>query len=397
MGSRRDFIKQSIFASGALMTPNFLGAINWLNPDEISGYKNVIIIQLSGGNDGLNTVVPFNNDIYYKLRPTLGIKKDKVLKLNDELGLHYKMTALKELYDQGELSVINGVGYPNPNRSHFRSMDIWHTGSNSNQYLSTGWLGRYLDANGEHPHEVLEVNNSMSLALKGVTGSGMAVDNPKTLYDTTRDPFFKDVLDAHNSTMLSDDNLGYLYKTMQDTFSSADYIYNTSKIYKSKMEYPSNQFAKKLKQISGLIISGLKTRVYYVSLGGFDTHVWQGATQERLLEMYSEGVGALVKDLKKNKRFDDTLIFTFSEFGRRVEQNASQGTDHGTANNVFVIGGKLKKKGVYNAMPSLLDLDQGDLKYSIDFREIYATILGKWLDVKSEKVLLKNYSTLSFI
>ncbi len=198
--------------------------------------------------------------------------------------------------------------------------------------------------------------------------------------------------------MLDEDNQGYLYKTMLETYSSASYIYETSKIYTTNTEYPRNPFAKNLKTIADFIISGLKTRVYYSSLGGFDSHVNQLNSQDRLLKMYSESLGALVKDLKKNNRFKDTLILTFSEFGRRVRQNGSQGTDHGAANNVMIIGGSLKNAGIYNELSNLNDLDDnGDIKYTIDFRSIYATILNNWLEINDQNILNTNYKKLKFI
>ncbi|MDH7444577.1 DUF1501 domain-containing protein [Aquimarina sp. 2201CG14-23] len=198
--------------------------------------------------------------------------------------------------------------------------------------------------------------------------------------------------------MLDEDNQGYLYKTMLETYSSASYIYETSKIYNSSTEYPQSSFAKNLKTIADFIISGLKTRVYYSSLGGFDSHVNQLNSQDRLLRVYSEAIHALVQDLKKNNRFNDTLILTFSEFGRRVKQNGSRGTDHGAANNVTAIGGSLKKPGIYNEIPNLSDLDKnGDIKYSVDFRSIYASILHNWLDVNDQEILNTNFKNLGFI
>jgi uncharacterized protein (DUF1501 family) len=396
---RRDFLKSSALASGALMVPSFLKAWGNVNPMELNGYRTMVIIQLSGGNDGLNTVVPYTNDIYYQNRPNIGVGANEVLKINDELGFNPVMKGMKSLYDDGLLSIINNVGYPNPDRSHFRSLDIWHSASNSNEYLSTGWMGRYLDSNCKHPYQVIEVDDTLSLAVKGARKTAIATKDPLQLYNTTRSPYFSKIVESVNKENLDEDNMGYLYKTMLETHSSADYIYETHKIYKSDVDYPNHKFAKQMKTIGEFIISGMKTRVYYISLGGFDTHVGQSGQQERLLETYSESVAALVKDLKKNNRLDDTLIMTFSEFGRRVKQNGSNGTDHGTANNLFVVGGKLKKAGVYNSAPNLADLDDnGDLKYDIDFRRVYATVLNNWLEVDHQKILNnRKFEVLDFI
>ncbi|MDO7172014.1 DUF1501 domain-containing protein [Mariniflexile sp. AS56] len=394
---RRKFLKQSSLASSLFFVPSFVKAFEQVASSEL-GYKRLVIIQLSGGNDGLNTVIPFRNDLYYKERPTLSIPKNEVIKLNDELGLHSSLTPLKRLYDNGYLSIINNVGYPNPVRSHFRSMDIWQTATDSNKFSQTGWLGRYLDAYGEQPYSAIEVDDNLSLALKGSNMNGIATQDPKTLFNLSRDPYFKNLGKHQNDAHLSEHNLGYLYKTMIDAQSSAKYIYETSKTVSSVKEYPNNKFGKQLKTTAQFINSGLQTKVFYTSLGGFDTHVNQQNTQKKLLKTYAEGIETFVEDLKANNTFKDTLILTFSEFGRRVKQNASVGTDHGTANNVFIIGDQLKKQGVYNNMASLSDLDDnGDLKFEIDFRTIYATVLNKWLEVDDHKILNKSFNQLDFI
>ncbi len=395
---RRNFLKQSVFASGITLIPSFLKGMEFLSPNQLSGYKNVIIIQLSGGNDGLNSIIPISNDIYHNLRPSIAKKATETLKITNDLAFNDSLKEIARLYDSGEVAILNNVGYPNPNRSHFRSTDIWQTASQTNQYLSTGWVGRYLDANCQNSYQAIEVDDSLSLAMKGNKINGIAVSDPNQLHNNTREPFFKNIVKHTSKDMLDEDNQGYLYKTMLETYSSASYINETSKIYTTNTVYPQNPFAKHLKTIADFIISGLKTRVFYSTLGGFDSHVNQLTSQDRLLKVYSEGVGALVKDLKKNDRFKDTIILTFSEFGRRVKQNGSRGTDHGAANNAIVIGGALKKPGIYNELPNLADLDaNGDIKYTIDFRSIYATILNNWLDVDDHTVLQKNFSKLGFV
>jgi len=391
---RRKFLKQSSLASSLFFVPSFVRAFEKVASSKL-GYKRLVIVQLSGGNDGLNTVVPFRNDLYYKERPTLGLAPKDIVKLTDEVGLHPSLTPLKRLYDSGYLSIINNVGYPNPNRSHFRSMDIWQTASNSNEYLQSGWVGRFLDEYATHPHWAIEIDESLSLAMKGNRLNAIATQDSKALYNLSNDPFFDRV---HNSAHLSEHNLGYLYKSMIAAESSAKYIYETSKTVSSKKEYPQNSFAKQLKTTAQFINSYLDTRVYYTSLSGFDTHVNQLNTQKRLLGIYANSIEAFVEDLKANNTFKDTLILTFSEFGRRVKQNASVGTDHGTANNVFVIAENLNKPGLYNDIAGLDDLDNnGDLKFEIDFRAIYATVLGKWLQVNDEKVLNRSFKSLNFI
>ncbi|MGB5418204.1 DUF1501 domain-containing protein [Algibacter sp.] len=394
---RRKFLKQSSLASSLFFVPSFLKAFEEVASSKL-GYKRLVIIQLSGGNDGLNTVIPYNNDLYYKERPTLAIAKNDIIKLNDEVGLNPSLTPLKRLYDKGYLSIINNVGYPNPIRSHFRSMDIWQTASNSNEYSQSGWVGRYLDHYGKQPHSAIEIDESLSLAMKGENVNAIATQDAKSFYNLSKDPYFKNLNKHQNDVHLSEHNLGYLYKSMIAAESSAKYIYETSKTFTSLQEYPNNKFGKQLKSTAQFINSGLQTKVFYTSLGGFDTHVNQFNTQKRLLGQYADGIEAFVQDLKINNTFKDTLILTFSEFGRRVKQNASVGTDHGTANNVFVIGANLKKPGFYNNMASLSNLDDnGDLKFEIDFRTIYATVLDKWLEVDDKKVLNKSFKQLDFI
>lgn len=397
---RRDFLTRSALASGAFLLPSFLKPLEALASEQLTGYKNLVIIQLSGGNDGLNTVVPFGNDIYYQKRQTIAIQQSDVIKLNNMQGLNPNLSALKEIYDQGWMSIVNSVGYPNPDRSHFRSMDIWQTASDSNQFLTTGWIGRYLDSQCQtcrNPYTAIEVDDTLSLAMKGAGTKGIAVQDPGKLYQTTREPFFKDLINDHSSEHLNEDNLGYLYKTMIETYSSADYIQKTSKTYNVTGDYPATPLGNQLRTVSKFINSGLQTRVYYVSLSGFDTHVSQQGQQGRQLKIYADAVAAFIKDLKQTNKLDDTLVMTFSEFGRRVEQNASNGTDHGTANNVFLFGGKLKKAGIFNQAPDLMQLDNGDLKYQVDFRDIYATMLSKWLDVNNSQILNKNFVGLDLV
>ena len=394
---RRKFLKQNVLASSLFFVPSFVKAFENAIKDSL-GFKKLVIVQLSGGNDGLNTIIPYTNDIYYKSRPNLAIAKNDCIKITDELGINKNLAPLKHLYDKGYLSVINNVGYPNPIRSHFRSTDIWHTASDSNQYLNTGWLGRYIDIYGKKPYSGIELDDSLSLIMKGNVLNGIATKNPTILFNNTKTPYFKKVLDSQSDVHLSEHNLGYLYKTMIEAKSSAKYIFETSKTYNSTVTYPNNPFGKQLKTTAQFINSRVESKVFYVSMGGFDTHVKQEKKQNKLLQTYSEAMDVFVKDLEQKDTFKDTLILTFSEFGRRVQQNAASGTDHGAANNVFIIGKNLKKQGFYNEAPNLINLDKnGDIKYTVDFRSIYATILDKWLEVDDATILNKSYSKLGFI
>lgn len=400
--NRRKFLQAGSLASASLMMPKFLKAFEKrkLEADD----KILVVVQLSGGNDGLNTVIPYRNDIYYKVRPELGIRRSDALALNDELGIHPALKGLKSLYDDGALGVLNNVGYPNPDRSHFRSMDIWQTASGSDKVLSTGWLGRYLDAQCDgcgHTTQAIEVDDTLSLALKGEKKRGIAAADPRRLYASAHDSLFKSLVHDHPA---NDDahNVDYLYKTLAETMSSAEYLYKKSKIYKSNAAYPNSEFGKGLKTIAELIISGCDTRVYYISLGSFDTHVNQHPQQQRLFTQLGDGLKVFTDDLKKNHRFDKVMVATFSEFGRRVAQNASGGTDHGTANCMFLVSGGMKKQGILNAAPDLNHLDQrnpelGDLIYQEDFRDVYATLLHRWLKTDDKTILGESHQYLDFV
>ena len=395
---RRNFLRNTTLASTSLMVPNFLRSFNGPQLLNSRSGKVLVVVQFSGGNDGLNSIVPFENDIYYRNRPTLAIPKREVIKLEKGLGLNPALKELKTLFDEGQLSVVNNVGYPNPDRSHFRSMDIWQTASESNEYLSTGWLGRYLDSNCigcDVAHHALEMDDNLSLAMKGLDKIGFAVSNPEQLKRVTSNPFLKSISQYHDH--VHEENAAYLYKTLIDTQSSANYLYEKSKTHRSTVSYPFSPLAKKLKKVAELMTADSDTKIYYVNHGGFDTHVNQKNTQARLLEQYATAMTAFVKDLKQNKLFDETLIMTFSEFGRRVKQNASNGTDHGTANNIYLIGGKLRKAGIYNSAPNLSNLDNGDLIYEVDFREIYANILEGWLDANPRQILGQNFDSLNLV
>ena len=393
---RKEFIQAGSLATASLMLPQFLKAFE--KPVMVPpGNKVLVVLQLSGGNDGLNTVIPITNDIYYRERPKIGIAKKEAVVLTDEVGLNPALECFKGLYDDGSLSILNSVGYPNPDRSHFRSMDIWQSASNSNEYINSGWLGRYLDAQCkgcDKPTQALEIDDVLSLALKGKETSGLAFKDPRRLYSSSNERFYKEINAAHKTT---EETVDYLYKTMSQTISSADYIFEQSRLHPSSATYPGTELGKNLKTISTLIQSDINTKVYYVSLGSFDTHVNQEGQQKRLFTELNDAVKAFTADLKKNNRFQDVLLMTFSEFGRRVSQNASNGTDHGTANNMFFISGGLKQKGLLNALPDLSDLNDGDLKHKVDFKNVYATVLNKWLGTNDKMILGKQYDHLKFI
>ncbi|MGE8426772.1 MAG: DUF1501 domain-containing protein [Sphingobacterium sp.] len=383
---RRQFLKAGSLATASLLLPNFLKAVSL--PEALDrGHKVLVILQLSGGNDGLNTIVPMRNDIYFRERQTIAV--DNALALTDEAGINPALPFFKTLFDGGELAVLNNVGYPDPNKSHFRSMDIWHSASRSDEYLDSGWIGRYLDQvcyDCPHPTQALEVNDMLSLALKGKQKKAFAFKDPKKLYQTSREEYFSALYQEHQYQH-EEETVAYLYQTLGDTINNADYIFEQSKARKTAAAYPDSVLGKDLKTVSSLIKSDINTQVYYLQIGSFDTHINQQQRQESLFHTINDAVEAFVDDLKKNGLFQHVMLTTFSEFGRRVAQNASNGTDHGTANQLFFISGGLKKQGLLNALPDLTQLNEGDLQYTEDFRKVYATLLKNWLDADSTKIL----------
>ncbi|MBX7043480.1 MAG: DUF1501 domain-containing protein [Ignavibacteria bacterium] len=399
---RREFLKTAGIVTASALTPGFLKALsNSASSVPSSGLKydgkRVVIVQLSGGNDGLNTVIPFGDDAYYRLRPELSVPSGEILKLGTHTGFHPVMTGFRSMFDNGEIAVINSVGYPNPDRSHFRSMDIWQTGSSSDEYLSTGWIGRYLDSECPscvNPYSAIEVDTTLALALKGHTRSGMAVKDPGKLEIGGG----KDFLTELSGVKPPGDNseLMFLYKTLADVTSSASYIRSHSGVYRSGLEYPRSEFGRDLRTIAELINSGAEASVYYVSLPGFDTHAGQRGRQDRLLKELSEGLEIFADDLRTAGNYKDTVIMCFSEFGRRVAENAGKGTDHGSGNCTFIIGGDLLKAGMLNDAPDLSDLADGDIRHKTDFRSIYSTILRNQLKADDRQILGSDFGDLGF-
>ena len=383
----------------------------------------LVVLQMAGGNDGLNTVIPYQNDHYHRARPKIGLGESKILKLNDELGLHPNLTGFKELYDAGELSVIQGVGYPNPNRSHFRSTEIWQTASDASEFAKYGWLGRYFDnaCAGCDPTVGVSVGRQMPQAFAAKTPTGVSLENPQNYRFMTSggsksgemsstEESYRKLNDGEMSEMAenSGDTVGaiagparhtgsvldFLERTALDAQMSSDQIRAISGRVENKATYPTSPLGNSLKLVAKLIGGGLPTRVYYVSQGGYDTHTNQTNTHDRLMKELGDSTKAFIEDMKAQGNLSRVLVMTFSEFGRRVAENASSGTDHGAAAPMFVIGGHVKA-GLLGKYPSLAptDLFQGDLKYEVDFRTVYASVLEGWLKTKSEPVLGKKFRT----
>ncbi len=409
--TRRDFLKKSATTVAVgLAVPPWLAKMVWAdsvadNALAASGQtagRSLVVIQLTGGNDGLNTVIPYADGAYHKARPVLAHNADKVLHLNDYVGLSPVMTGMKALYDQGRLAIIQGAGYPNPNHSHFRSMEIWQT-AEPEKVASEGWVGRYLDAIRSGRTSPLTGINIGNEASEAFTSAHAAVPSIQGLAN------FGFVFphnadgDAHTAALkkvqLGDANTPYgrfFQETAQETYDSADRISAGIKKYHSTVQYPTSAFGRGMQEIAQLIAAGLGTRVFYISAGGFDTHAQQVRRHDQLWQDVSDSLAAFQSDLEAMGAGDNVLTLAFSEFGRRVHENANGGTDHGTASEMFLLG-KPVKGGLYGAYPSPTDLDAGDLKFTTDFRAVYATVLDRWLGTNSEIVLGKRYEDLKFI
>jgi uncharacterized protein (DUF1501 family) len=441
--TRRDFLRTTILGSALSWTvPSFVaqtfqalqaqtdGALTQVRTGKDGPI--LVLLQLAGGNDGLNTVVPYTNDFYYNARKAIGIPASSVLTLSDTLGLNPAMAGFKDLFDNGKMSVVNGVGYPNPNRSHFRSTEIWQTASDEDKYLADGWLGRYFDnaCQGCDPTIAVNIGPRLPQAFASHTPTGISLENPdsyrfigagqnddetvayRSMYTTPEDalPDFNSGGGGSNSggsvsmvsgtVMLQNGQsaLDFLERTSMDAQVSSDKIRAITSKTPMRTNYPRSGLANNLQLVARLIAGGMPSRIFYVSQGGYDTHTNQRGSQDARLRELSEAVKAFTDDLTEMGVFDRCLIMTFSEFGRRVQENASGGTDHGAAAPMFLVGGKLKA-GLLGAEPSIdpKDLKDGDIQYNTDFRSVYASILQDWLKTNPAPILGKPFPTLPIV
>ncbi len=366
----------------------------------------LVVVQLSGGNDGLNTVVPFGHDEYYKARPGIAVGRSQVLRLDDQVGLHPQMTGMKQLYDDGRLAIVQGVGYPNPDRSHFRSMDIWHSGRPDTEYTRDGWLGRALDAAlDQHSGSLPAIAFGMEKQPLALAAAKVNVPTVESLngYQLQlrgtadgRKRFQKSLETMISLPASPGSELDFLRQTTQTAVRSAKRLKELQASYRSTAEYPGTPLANRLKAVAQMIAGELGTRIFYLSLGGFDTHSQQQGAHQALLRELSGAIAAFFEDLSGHGLDDRVMLATFSEFGRRVAENGSLGTDHGAASQMFIVT-SAGKGGLYGEHPSLTDLQQGDLQYQTDFRSVYATLLEKWLDFPSESVLKGQFDTMEFV
>ncbi len=390
MSNRRAFIQNGLgFVSLGLTSPQFLratsqGAMPKDGWAAIPTGKTLVVIEMTGGNDGLNTVVPYTDAAYAAARPNIGLKAGDVVKISDKLALHPAMKSLGAMFEKGRVAVVNGVGYPNPSRSHFQAMDIWQSGDPETQLRErSGWLGRYFDAGGPYLDTLsgIVMGAQLPLALE-------SQNSPISLIGNGSDYDFGGADDRQKQMQVlhalyqggtgAGANAEFVSNGGNDVYDGAETIRKALLNYdtraNSAANYPQNGLAQSLQTIAKLIAGDIGTRVFYATLGGFDTHTDQPQNHAALLRAVSESIAAFYRDLTAQGLDENVMLMTFSEFGRRVKENGAAGTDHGAANCLFLVGGSVRG-GIFGDYPSLTDLDGGDLKHTTDFRRVYATVI----------------------
>ncbi|MDY7396812.1 DUF1501 domain-containing protein [Aureibaculum sp. 2210JD6-5] len=381
--NRRNFLSiTGTFTGGTLLMPNFLHAFG-LQQGTSTANQCLVFIQLNGGNDGLNTFIPYDDPLYYELRPKIALAKDTIIGKSNGMGLHPALEGLAEIQQKGDLSIVQNVGYPNPNRSHFRSQEIWQTASASNQYLNDGWLGRYLDlqCKDHQPTAGINIDTIDNLALKGKVPNSITIKNPYQ-FKTRKN-------DYTEKTLTDNPQLDFVMKVAQTVTEGSEEIQKAMAKSKEDVSYPKTKLGTKLKWIAKLIKGDLNSKTYYTTHGGFDTHDNQLPIHHRKLDKLDQAVFSFYKDLKNANLFESTTVVIFSEFGRRVNDNG-KGTDHGKAAPMFIIGGNNGNGKITGKNPNLSNLDKGDLMYEIDFRSVYASLLKNKLNFDPTKIGITN-------
>ena len=399
--SRREFLWPALCGFGApLALPGVLQRVSGalaaeaLNADrERHPERTLVVVELTGGNDGLNTVVPYRNDEYYRVRPSIAIQKRDAIAIAEDRGFHPSLTGFERLYKDGHMAVVEGCGYPNPSLSHFASMGFWHTGV-PNGGESLGWIGRFTDAHAtpDTPNAIINIASSQSLAVRSRLHSPLVFDEPAQLR-RAGDSAEQDLITGLGFGGASaNETLGFLRSTAQNAVRSGAKIRDAWSSYRTPVDYGiGGGLGADLRKVAALMAAGLPTRVYYVTYRGnaFDTHVHQADLHSRLLMYAADAIRGFMKDVARIGRSDDVAMMVFTEFGRRIEENASQGTDHGTAGPVFIVG-KGVKGGLYGEHPSLTDTDDGNLKMTTDFRRVYATMIAEWMGHEDTAEILKG-------
>ncbi|GIV02233.1 MAG: DUF1501 domain-containing protein [Armatimonadetes bacterium] len=396
--TRRDFLRSSALIALGLAAPPWLAEIaradilklakgGKVSPDNI-----LVVCQLSGGNDGLNTVIPWSDANYYRVRPTLAVPEDQVLKATDDLGFHPSMTAFKELYDQKQVAIVQNVGYPNPNRSHFRSMEIWQT-ANPDKVEAYGWLGKYLDnqakAGSINPVVAIGLTQTTPVALKAKQVSVPCFASLADIRGLIGDPDEERRLREAQGGM-ADGSASTIREANLAALDAMSELNKVLQTYESKFEYNQDNFGRGFQQIAQIIATSAKTRVIYFSAGGFDTHSQQKDQHARLLQQFSDALNTFMKEMKAIGKAEKVTVLVFTEFGRRVAENNSQGTDHGSGNVLFVAGPQVEG-GFIGEKPDLVNLDRGDIRWKIDFRQVYSTVLDEWMGADSATLFGKAF------
>ena len=368
--------------------------------------RTLVVVQLSGGHDGLNAVVPYGDGLYYQLRPQIGIAADQVLHLDDRIGLHPNLTSFKALYDAGKLAIVQGVGYPNPNRSHFRSMEIWHSARPDGPAPTQGWLGAFVAEiykSGDSPFQCVNFGTTIPQALQTSHAPVAALQDAGSfqfLVDrrlpNMKDPLLKTFGQMYGKPARKTPALELVANDWDTTARGVQTLSGLTEKYQPMAQYPNTPLAHTLQQVAQMVASDVGTRVFYVQLGGFDTHANEKPAHAGLMTQLADSLQAFQTDLEGHGRADQVLTMGFSEFGRRVKENGSQGTDHGAAGPMFVLGSRVKG-GLVGDHPDLQHLDDGDLRFGIDFRSVYATVIEDWLGASAPDVLGATFEKLPLI
>ena len=399
--NRRNFLRKGLAGvSLAATAPHFLNLTSSaLAGDGADDERVLVVLQLSGGNDGLSMFVPWGDPDYHRARRATGVREADVLKIDDYLGMHPELKKTRELYGAGNLAIVQGVSYPNPNRSHFKSMDIWHSGDLRGRGVDTGWLGRAIDAccpKEKNPNLVVNIGNAIPYALEGRIHKPVSFENAEA-YRWTGNPGDKQQFEELNAPATAADQISWLHRVAVDARTSSKEIRAAASGYRPKTDYPRSRIATDLRTVAALIHGGVKTRVYYVSFGGFDTHNGQTNRYGNLMRQLDPALSAFYGDLRAQGHSKRVLILSFSEFGRRVGENGSGGTDHGVAGPMLLLGDSVKG-GLHGKHPSLTEMDKnGDLKMQVDFRSVYATVLEQWMGTSPAEVLGKPFPKLPLL
>lgn len=396
MTSRRQFLASSV-VTGVMSFGRTAPAVLQEAAAATNQERILVVVEMAGGNDGLNTVIPVQDDAYRKARPTLAIRPADAIRLEQDMALHPVMTGFADLLQQNQLAIVQGVGYPNPNRSHFESMDIWHTCQRKDEQRVDGWLGRYLESAaarhasadpqamhfGDDKQPFALMSRQVRVPSIGSLDEFRLVGNDSDQFATA----VKQLATARRAP--ANDLLGFVQSSTSSALEASERIEEAAMTYQPSAAYPDNRLSKKLQTVARLINSGLNTRVYYVQINGFDTHANQANAHTSLLRQVSGAVSTFITDMVAHGHGDRVVCLCFSEFGRRVQENASEGTDHGTAGPVFLAGAPVKA-GLHGDRPDLTQLVDGDLRHTIDFRQVYASVLSGWLNSQQTQDTLKG-------